>query len=108
MADKEEKLLTPREAAALLGVQAGTIRQYVSRGILKPAKRTAGSGKGTGHSRFSLAQVEALKSQRGTHTPPPAPRPAAAPKMVDLGMTIKLKDEDGKERDAKLLALMLE
>jgi len=114
MSDKHE-YLTPKEAAAILGVQAGTIRQYIARGLLTPDKRTEGSGKGTGHARFSRAKVEAFKSRHlGTSQPParparvvaPTPQPAGA--LVDLNMKVKLTDESGKERDAKLLAMMLE
>lgn len=92
-------------------MQPATLRQYAARGVLKPAKRTVGSGKG-GHSRYTRAQLEAFKSQHfGTAPTPTAPsteRPSTGtPTMIELG-NIKLKDKEGRERDAKLLALMLE
>lgn len=65
-----DDLLTPAEAAALAGVQPPTIKQWVRRGKLKPAKEW-GEGKNT-RRLFWRKDVEALVSR--------AARPARDPR----------------------------
>lgn len=54
----EPKLLTPSEAAALLGVTSDRVRGLANLGRL-PCIRTAG-----GHRRYDVAEVLALAAQR--------------------------------------------
>jgi excisionase family DNA binding protein len=49
-------LLTPREVAALLGVQCATVARWVRDGLLKPAVYTLG-----GHRRYRRGEVFALR-----------------------------------------------
>lgn len=54
-----DKLLTPRDAAALLQVTTTTLADAAERGQLKPA-RTPG-----GHNRYWASEVEALARSLG-------------------------------------------
>jgi excisionase family DNA binding protein len=49
-------LLTPREAAEILGVRVATVGLWARTGALKPAMLTPG-----GHRRYERADVEALR-----------------------------------------------
>jgi excisionase family DNA binding protein len=51
-----DDLLTPREAAALLGVRTTTLARWARDGLLKPAVRTPG-----GHRRYRRGEVVALR-----------------------------------------------
>jgi excisionase family DNA binding protein len=57
--------LTPRAAAARLGVSTRTLRRYVAAGLLTPASRTPG-----GHGRFDPADLDALR-EAGTRLDEP-------------------------------------
>lgn len=66
--------LTPRAAAARLGVSTRTLRRYVAAGLLAPASRTAG-----GHGRFDPDELDKL---RDVAPPPPTPAEALAEQSV--------------------------
>jgi excisionase family DNA binding protein len=51
-----DDLLTPREAAALLGVRPSTIARWARDGLLKPAVHTPG-----GHRRYRRGEVLAVR-----------------------------------------------
>ncbi|MGI5224487.1 MerR family DNA-binding transcriptional regulator [Actinoallomurus sp. CA-142502] len=51
-----DDLLTPREAAALLGVRTTTVARWARDGLIKPAVRTPG-----GHRRYRRGEVVALR-----------------------------------------------
>jgi excisionase family DNA binding protein len=51
-----DDLITPREAATLLGVRTVTIARWARDGLLKPAVRTPG-----GHRRYRRGEVVALR-----------------------------------------------
>ena len=52
-----DDLLTPREAAGILGVRVTTLGRWARIGALKPAIRTPG-----GHRRYGQADVEAFRA----------------------------------------------
>lgn len=52
-----DDLLTPREAAALLGVRTTTIARWARDGLLKPAVHTPG-----GHRRYRRGEVLAVRA----------------------------------------------
>lgn len=56
--------LTPRAAAARLGVSTRTLRRYIAAGLIAPASRTAG-----GHARFDPEQVDALRENPPVRIP---------------------------------------
>lgn len=57
MSDEPEKLLTPRQAAAILNVDPATVRRYVRLGLL-PARRLP-----SGYIRLRREDVQALLRQ---------------------------------------------
>ncbi|MGI5233644.1 helix-turn-helix domain-containing protein [Actinoallomurus sp. CA-142502] len=57
-----DDLLTPREAAALLGVRTTTIARWARDGIIKPAVHTPG-----GHRRYRRGEVLALRTANTTN-----------------------------------------
>lgn len=60
-----DDLLTPREAAEILGVRVATVGLWARIGALKPAVRTPG-----GHRRYSRADVQAVKEAADRTTTP--------------------------------------
>ena len=58
-------LLTPREAAARLGVSYPTVKQWIYKGSIR-TRRTAG-----GHHRVPATEVDRLLARTGRALPPP-------------------------------------
>jgi excisionase family DNA binding protein len=56
-----DDLLTPREAAALLGVRTTTLARWARDGLIKPAVHTPG-----GHRRYRRGEVLALRTANAT------------------------------------------
>ncbi|WP_349497836.1 helix-turn-helix domain-containing protein [Actinoallomurus iriomotensis] len=56
-----DDLLTPREAAALLGVRTTTVARWARDGVIKPAVHTPG-----GHRRYRRGEVLALRTANTT------------------------------------------
>lgn len=56
-----DDLLTPREAAALLGVRTSTLAHWARDGLIKPAVHTPG-----GHRRYRRGEVLALRTANTT------------------------------------------
>lgn len=54
-----KRLLTPADAARILGVAAATVRQMAKRGVLRVAATTEG-----GNRLFASEDVEALRARR--------------------------------------------
>lgn len=54
----DEKLLRPIQVQQSLGIVASTLWNYVHRGLLTPAQRTAG-----GHARYRESEVAAFKAR---------------------------------------------
>ncbi|GLY81169.1 hypothetical protein Airi01_094360 [Actinoallomurus iriomotensis] len=61
MAPHFDDLLTPREAAALLGVRTTTLARWARDGIIKPAVHTPG-----GHRRYRRGEVLTLRTDNTT------------------------------------------
>lgn len=57
---EDRTLITPKEAAALLGVSAQTVGRWQQQGVIS-GMRTLG-----GHRRYSLADIERLIAERRT------------------------------------------
>ena len=75
--EAHERLLTPSEAAAMLGIKFRTLSAWAAAGRAPCAARTPG-----GHRRFSLADVEAMRVQLGR--PSAEPQPPKARPVSDL------------------------
>lgn len=64
---ENEQLLRPGQVQRLLGVAASTLWNYVHRGLITPAQRTAG-----GHARYRESEVCAFKARLSVPSATPA------------------------------------
>ena len=69
-------LITPRAAAARLGVSYSTFKQWIYKGSVRTV-RTSG-----GHHRIAEAEVERLLAAQGRMAPSPAARPRKRPGVL--------------------------
>jgi excisionase family DNA binding protein len=81
-----DDLLTPREAAALLGVRTTTIARWARDGLIKPAVHTPG-----GHRRYRRGEVMALRAANTADTADTAERQIEqdAARLYDQGWPIR-------------------
>lgn len=77
-----DDLLTPREAAALLGVRTTTLARWARDGLLKPAVHTPG-----GHRRYRRGEVLAVRTANTTDREKQLEEDAA--RLYDQGWPIR-------------------
>ncbi|GAA4513557.1 hypothetical protein GCM10023191_080830 [Actinoallomurus oryzae] len=77
-----DDLLTPREAAALLGVRTTTLARWARDGLLKPAVHTPG-----GHRRYRRGEVLAVRTANTAGRPKQMEEDAA--RLYDQGWPIR-------------------
>jgi len=80
----DDDLLTPREAARMLGVRVPTLAWWARTGALKPAVRTPG-----GHRRYRLADVLAHREAAGRHDPERERMEQDAVRLYEQGWSIR-------------------
>ena len=93
----DERLLSPGQAASILGVHRDTIAVWVGRGRIPCATQTPG-----GHHRYRAADVERLRVELGRPAvPPPARTPHPPPtrngrnrELLSAGQVAALVDVD--------------
>lgn len=82
MSSDFDDLLTPREAAALLGVRTTTLARWARDGLLKPAVHTPG-----GHRRYRRGEVLAVRTANTTDREEQLEEDAA--RLYDQGWPIR-------------------
>jgi excisionase family DNA binding protein len=80
----DDDLLTPREAALLLGVRVATLGWWARIGALKPAVRTPG-----GHRRYRRADVVAVREAAGRRDPDRERMEEDAARLYEQGWSIR-------------------